>query len=153
MQAIPAAARVGNIVLAAHSSGGLPMQRILAATNTLHFSITECWGFECLYFGTDIWKAWLSTNADNQFHHFRQTLEMVPAVGKLKPLTNFSDIRGGKSHCALLQQFWRIALVSSAVLKQSPTAPAVVVATTGPTAVPPAPRPGLLDLLKRAIGR
>jgi hypothetical protein len=46
---IGADARLGRIVLACHSGGGLAMRTIALAQNKLRTAIQECWGFDCTY--------------------------------------------------------------------------------------------------------
>jgi hypothetical protein len=54
---------VGNIVLAAHSGGGVPM-RFLARKGfkKYHDNVKECWGFDCTYNSDDAsnWTDWSS---------------------------------------------------------------------------------------------
>lgn len=51
---------VGNIILACHSGGGLPMRQIAVNNNRYAIHIRECWGFDCTYFyGDDTgWAQW-----------------------------------------------------------------------------------------------
>jgi hypothetical protein len=122
--------RVRKVVLAAHSAGGMPMMRILEATNAT--AIDECWGFECLYFGTGPWTEWLHKNPDKMFHHFRRGSEFNSQAAILKTYDNFRDIKGGTDHCSQVKRFWSVALASSAVLNQIKPAP-MVVASIVPT--------------------
>ena len=117
--ALPATARPGKIILSAHSAGGVVMMKILRATNALKDSIAECWGFECLYFGTDTWKSWLSANADKQFRHVRQPGVFKDEAAILKHFDNFIDVASGTSHCSLLKEKWREAINASPTLKPS----------------------------------
>ena len=48
----------GNIILSAHSGGGLPMLRIATAVNNYANKIVECWGFDSMYQGVDEWTKW-----------------------------------------------------------------------------------------------
>jgi hypothetical protein len=115
--ALPAAVNAGKIILSGHSAGGLPMMRILEANNTLKSNIAECWGFECLYFGTDGWEEWLSANPNKQFQHFRQSSQQVKAAKELKDQKNFIDVANGKDHCRLVREKWREAINASPALK------------------------------------
>lgn len=115
-EALPADAQVGKIILSAHSAGGVAMMKILQASNALKANIAECWGFECLYFGTDTWKTWLSADPNKQFRHFRQPDEQGEATNELKGRGNFIDVPNGSSHCSLLKEKWREAIDKSGTL-------------------------------------
>jgi hypothetical protein len=116
-QALPANARAGKIILAGHSAGGLPMLRILEATNSLKPNIAECWGFECLYWPTGGWKAWLDANPNKRFRHFRQPGEQSARINQLKGRANFIDVANGASHCTLVKEKWREAIDNSGTLR------------------------------------
>jgi hypothetical protein len=113
---LPADAQAGKIILSGHSAGGAPMMRILSASNGLKANIAECWGFECLYFGTGTWSAWLSDNIDKQFKHFRQPTQQRKPTNELKGHKNFVDIPNGSDHCTLLKENWRQAIDESGPL-------------------------------------
>lgn len=117
--ALHAGAQPGRIILSAHSAGGVAMMKILRATNALKDNIAECWGFECLYFGTDTWKAWLAANANKQFRHVRQPGVFKNETAVLKPFGNFIDVAAGSSHCSLLKERWREAIDASPTLRPS----------------------------------
>jgi hypothetical protein len=57
---LQAGARVGNLIFACHSGGGLAMRTVGLAPNTLAPSIRECWGFDCTYNSDDPqqWSRW-----------------------------------------------------------------------------------------------
>jgi hypothetical protein len=109
-QALPANARAGKIILAGHSAGGLPMLRILEATNSLKPNIAECWGFECLYWPTEGWQAWLADNPNKQFRHFRKPGAQRDFIEELKGSANFIDVDDGTCHCTLVKEKWRKAI-------------------------------------------
>ncbi len=114
---LAATAQTGKIILSGHSAGGLPMMKILQAKNTLKPNIAECWGFECLYFGIDDWKDWLSSNFGKPFRHFRRPSEFGPVTTSLEHFANFFDVANGTDHCRLVKQKWREAIDASATLK------------------------------------
>jgi hypothetical protein len=116
-QALPANARAGKIILAGHSAGGLPMLRILEATNSLKPNIAECWGFECLYWPTGGWKAWLAANPNKQFRHFRQAGVQSDHIEQLIGRANFIDVDDGTRHCTLVKEKWRAAIDNSGTLR------------------------------------
>jgi len=103
-------ARPRELVLAAHSAGGRPMQNIVAAGNKLQPNITQCWGFECLYFGTSTWVKWLSANPGKRFIHYRRPSKFVARTKDLEGYRNFTDVKDGTGHCVLLKQKWRSAI-------------------------------------------
>jgi hypothetical protein len=113
---LPSDTQVGRIILSAHSAGGAPMMMILSANNGLKKHIAECWGFECLYFGSNIWSAWLSANPNKQFKHFRQPNKQRKQTNELKRYKNFIDVPDGSDHCSLLKVNWRQAIDKSAPL-------------------------------------
>ena len=116
--ALPAGARAGKIILSGHSAGGLPMLRILEANNELKPNIAECWGFECLYFGTSGWNAWLSANPGKLFRHFRRPREFEPPTTALERFRNFVDVKNGTDHCLIVKEKWREAIDESGALQR-----------------------------------
>jgi hypothetical protein len=52
--------RLGNLILACHSGGGLPMRKLSGATGAAVANLRECWGFDCTYNGGDdtYWAGW-----------------------------------------------------------------------------------------------
>jgi hypothetical protein len=51
---------LGNLILACHSGGGLPMRQLAGGRSRALAQIRECWGFDCTYNrGDDIfWAGW-----------------------------------------------------------------------------------------------
>ncbi len=107
---IPKDAEAHNIILAGHSAGGLPMQSILWAINSAGKNVVECWGFECLYYGTDVWWSWLNFSPDKKFIHYRQKKAFASQSEKLKKHDNFRDVNDGKGHCSLVKEKWRTSI-------------------------------------------
>jgi hypothetical protein len=107
---IPPDSEIRNVILAGHSAGGLPMQSILWAINSTGQNIVECWGFECLYFGTDIYWAWLNFSPGKNFIHYRQKKAFAGQTARLLKHANFKDVNDGKGHCSLVQEKWRTSL-------------------------------------------
>jgi hypothetical protein len=67
---------IGNIILAGHSAGGAPMQRIITGVDTkinqeYLSKIKECWGFDSQYSAsTDAWVKWLKKHTERTYKHF-----------------------------------------------------------------------------------
>jgi len=57
-QGVPSA--LGNLILACHSGGGLPMRRIAGGSDKALTNLRECWGFDCTYNSGDdsFWADW-----------------------------------------------------------------------------------------------
>jgi len=109
---VPPDSEIRNVILAGHSAGGLPMQSILWAINSTGHNIVECWGFECLYFGTDIYWAWLNFSPDKNFIHCRQKKAFGAQTERLLKHANFKDVNDGKGHCSLVKEKWRTSIES-----------------------------------------
>jgi hypothetical protein len=50
----------GNLILAGHSGGGLPLRQVALESQRYAANIRECWGFDCLYNSPDPaeWTRW-----------------------------------------------------------------------------------------------
>ena len=112
--AIANGARIGDIVLAAHSGGGAAMRAILLAGNTLRPNIRACWGFECLYFNPKAIIDWLAADPGTAFRHYRGTGTFAVQTAALAKSHNFTDTTTTtpKAHCQLIREFWIDALTS-----------------------------------------
>jgi hypothetical protein len=112
--AITKGARIGNIVLAAHSGGGVALRAVLLANNTLGPNIRACWGFECLYFSPKPIIDWLAADAGTAFRHYRGTGTFAVQTAALSKSRNFTDTISTTSnaHCQLIREFWIDALTS-----------------------------------------
>ncbi len=138
--ALPANAQARRVILSGHSGGGLPMQKILNTKNALKQNIVECWGFECLYFGTSDWNTWLKANPDKLFRHFRRPTRFGTPTKTLKPFQNFIDVNDGTDHCLIVKEKWRQAIEKSRVLQASgKAAPSASPAPIKTQAVPATP--------------
>jgi len=121
--ALPADAQARNIILSGHSAGGLPMQAILDTRNSLNTNVTECWGFECLYFGTPAWEKWLQANPRNNFRHFRREAKFTGPTKTLKKYPNFIDVKDGTDHCLIVKEKWRQAIDSGPAFQRGGKSP------------------------------
>jgi hypothetical protein len=112
--AITSGARIGNIVLAAHSGGGSAMRAILAAKNTLRPKIRACWGFESLYGDLTPLVDWLAADAATAFRHYRGKGKFAAQTAAFAKSRNFTDIVSTVpgAHCQLIREFWIDALTS-----------------------------------------
>ena len=65
----------GNIILAAHSVGGLQMLKIAASDNPIYGpKILECWGFDSLYGRVaDAWLSWAKKNKEKKLVLYYQS--------------------------------------------------------------------------------
>jgi hypothetical protein len=93
------------------------MKAILNARNAMKKNITECWGFECLYFGTSAWESWLKGNPNCHFRHFRRSTQFIPPTQALSKYANFIDVKDGTNHCSIVKEKWRQAIEGSNVLR------------------------------------
>jgi hypothetical protein len=120
--AIAGGAKVGNIVLAAHSGGGLAMHAILGAKNNLRPNIRACWGFECLYVDTRAFIDWLAADAGTAFRHYRGKGTFAVRTAQLAKSPNFVDIISTtpNAHCQLISEFWIDALTSPPFVSAAP---------------------------------
>jgi hypothetical protein len=136
---LPANAQIGRIILSGHSGGGLPMQGILNAKNALTPNVVECWGFECLYFGTSIWEKWLKANPGKTFRHYRRPNRFGTPTKALEKHRNFIDVKDGTDHCRIVKEKWRQALDSSRAGQSSGQLAPPSSSTSPPVKPPPAP--------------
>ena len=61
---VDAAQRPGRVVLAAHSGGGLPMQRITMLNDNYSKLVKECWCFDSLYGDVSgYWSRWIKADS------------------------------------------------------------------------------------------
>jgi peptidoglycan hydrolase-like protein with peptidoglycan-binding domain len=60
--------RLGHLILACHSGGGLPMRQLALSNNRAAQQIRECWGFDCTYNrGDDTeWARWARARPDSR---------------------------------------------------------------------------------------
>jgi hypothetical protein len=65
-------APVGNIILASHSGGGVPMRALALPSSRYASLIRECWGFDCMYNGDDAaaWGSWATRNPTARLYNY-----------------------------------------------------------------------------------
>jgi hypothetical protein len=54
--------RLGTLIIAGHSAGGLMMRDAVKTLGGLQPSLKECWGFDCIYGPASTWSEWIRTN-------------------------------------------------------------------------------------------
>jgi peptidoglycan hydrolase-like protein with peptidoglycan-binding domain len=61
---------LGNLILACHSGGGLPMRQLAGGRNKALAQIRECWGFDCTYNrGDDVfWAGWAGARPNTKVY-------------------------------------------------------------------------------------
>ena len=76
-----------NIILSAHSAGGVLMRKIATASNPVYGSkVIECWGLDSLYEGPGLWLHWTKNNSGKKlFIYFKESTR--PFAKKLDDLT------------------------------------------------------------------
>jgi LAS superfamily LD-carboxypeptidase LdcB len=62
------AKEIGEVILACHSGGGLPMLKLATSNNKT--KLIECWGFDCLYGGADKWLKWAMKNPNKRLYMY-----------------------------------------------------------------------------------
>ena len=71
------APKLRNLVLAAHSGGGIGMLRLAQGTDrAVRDNLRECWGFDCFYnpkLEQAGWPAWARTHADKRLYAYYAT--------------------------------------------------------------------------------
>ena len=59
---------LGNIILSAHSGGGLPMIKIIQRGDSYAQKVSECWGFDSTYGPVEqAWMTWTKNNSVKLF--------------------------------------------------------------------------------------
>jgi hypothetical protein len=78
---------LGNLILACHSGGGLPMRTIALSKAIYASRIRECWGFDCTYnTGDDTgWASWARRNpTSNLFIYYIANSQTAPLATSLQ---------------------------------------------------------------------
>lgn len=71
---------VGQIILACHSGGGLPMRQIALSKEKYAANIRECWGFDCTYNRDDDndWATWAKTDPSRNLYIYYINIDCPP---------------------------------------------------------------------------
>jgi hypothetical protein len=77
---------LGNLILACHSGGGLPMRQLALSKNNYSPKIKECWGFDCTYFNGDDteWARWAKMNPTSRLYIYYATQKPTYWATRLK---------------------------------------------------------------------
>lgn len=109
--------QLGNLILACHSGGGLPMRRLALGKNRYASHIKECWGFDCLYFTGDenLWAQWAKSRPDARlFIHYQISTSKRSDKLKQKKIPNISVSRSAaKGHNWVPIHHWQERLATS----------------------------------------
>jgi peptidoglycan hydrolase-like protein with peptidoglycan-binding domain len=84
---------VGDIILACHSGGGLPMRMLAVGGGKYASAVRECWGFDCLYNQGDanIWAKWARQHPQAKLHvHYQKTTTTQSELLQTQALPNVS---------------------------------------------------------------
>jgi hypothetical protein len=119
---------IGNLILAAHSGGGIYMRKLATSGNQAAGKIRECWGFDSLYNSSDVgpWRLWAKEYPKTRFlySYYRHGLPRTNSENLQK------DLRGGiqklpnvfpipsqeKDHFKLVRPYFRERLQGAAFL-------------------------------------
>ena len=73
-----------NIILSAHSAGGVLMRKIAIANNPVYGSkVIECWGFDSLYEGPSLWNRWAAANNSKRLFLYYKDVRVKANAGNL----------------------------------------------------------------------
>ncbi len=102
---------LGNIILACHSGGGLPMRNLALGKNLCAPKIKECWGFDCLYFNGDetLWPQWAKARPQARLYvHYQGSTSKRSQALKQKRVPNiFVAPSPAKGHNWVPIHHWR----------------------------------------------
>ncbi len=120
---------LGNLILACHSGGGLPMRTIALSKATYASKIRECWGFDCTYnTGDDTgWGSWAKRNpTSNLFIYYIANSQTAPLAtslqiyAKRQKLSNVSVNRSTTGdHNRVPITYWETRIKATPFLKNS----------------------------------
>lgn len=91
--------RPRRILLAAHSGGGSPMQRIIGLNDRYAQQVAECWGFDSLYGGVSALRNWAKKYPEKRvfIYYLRTTAENARALAGYR-LPNVQVQQSSKGH-------------------------------------------------------
>ncbi len=119
--------QLGNLILACHSGGGLPMRQLAMGKSRYASHIKECWGFDCLYFTGDenLWAQWAKSRPDARlFIHYQSSTRVRSEKLKQKKVPNiFVSRSAAKGHNWVPIHHWQERL-GTTLQTRLPAAPA-----------------------------
>src|SRR5262249_14357864 len=120
---------IGNLILAAHSGGGMYMRMLATSSNTTAGKIRECWGFDSLYNSSDVrpWRVWARGNPQTRqlYSYYRhglpktnsESLQRDLVTGRTNKLLNIHPVQSReKDHYKLVLLHFGERLADSAFL-------------------------------------
>lgn len=125
---------IGNLILAAHSGGGIHMRKLATSGNQAAAKIRECWGFDSLYNSSDVepWRLWAKAYPATRFlySYYRHGLPRTNSEnlhkdlhGHLQKLPNVFPIPSQeKDHFKLVRLYLRERLQGAAFLNSTSVA-------------------------------
>jgi hypothetical protein len=127
---------LGNLILAAHSGGGMYMRRLATSGNRAAGNIRECWGFDSLYNSGDVdpWRRWAKSDSQKRrlYSYYRgglpkdnsQNLERDASSGRIDKLPNIFAIPSQESdHYKLVRLYLRERLKGTPFLASRSAGP------------------------------
>lgn len=113
---------IGNLILASHSGGGLPMRTLALSGGRYSKLIKECWGFDCTYNGGDdsLWAQWAKSHHDSKLfiYYIRGSQTAIQAESlKRKRVANVFVLPATVSHNHIPNKYWRERLQAADFLK------------------------------------
>ena len=122
---------IGNLILAAHSGGGIYMRKLAISGNQAAGKIRECWGFDSLYNSSDVgpWRLWAKDYPKTRFlySYYRQGLPRTNSEnldknwrGRIEKLPNVFPIPSQeKDHFKLVRLYLRERLQGTTFLNST----------------------------------
>jgi hypothetical protein len=125
---------IGNLILAAHSGGGIYMRKLATSGNQAAGKIRECWGFDSLYNSSDVepWRLWAKDHPKTRFlySYYYQGLPKTNSQnlekdlrGRIQKLPNVRPIPSQVTdHYKLVRVYLRERLQGTAFLSSTSVA-------------------------------
>jgi hypothetical protein len=122
---------IGNLILAAHSGGGIYMRKLATSGNQAAGKIRECWGFDSLYNSSDVgpWRLWAKDYPKTRFlySYYRHGLPRTNSEsldknsrGRIEKLPNVFPIPSQeKDHFKLVRLYLRERLQGTTFLNST----------------------------------
>ena len=121
--------RLGNLILAAHSGGGLPMRLLALSKNRVAANIKECWGFDCTYFSGDEteWTRWARAHPSSRLFIYYIANSPTAARSTKLAAQNVPNVTvvasADRRHYWVPLSYWRERLQGARFLAQVPGDP------------------------------